>query len=266
MLLTAPYARTDVTLGIEGTIVSQPYIDTTLQMMAQFGVTVNREEMRRFRVQAGQKYRAQASYTIEPDASNASYFFAAAAISRGKVAIPHLSRKSLQGDIQFLGILEKMGCVVLFHGHGATVYGPAQLHGVDINMNAISDTAQTLAAIAPYADSPVTIRDVQHMRNKETDRIAALVTELRRLGATVDEFTDGLRIHPGKLHGAAVETYQDHRMAMAFAVTGLRTPGIQIADPGCTRKTFPDFFDRFARLYADPNTSSDRDPMRSPAP
>jgi 3-phosphoshikimate 1-carboxyvinyltransferase len=248
LLLVAPYAQSDVTLELDGTVVSLPYIETTLRMMAQFGVTVEHEGYRRFHLKAGSHYQAR-NYPIEPDASNASYFFAAAALTGGTVQVPYLSRDSLQGDIHFLDVLEGMGCTVQYAANGVTVHGPSQLHGVEVNMNAISDTAQTLAAIAPYADSPVTIRDVAHMRHKETDRVAAIVTELRRLGATVDEFPDGLKIYPGALHPAAVHTYQDHRMAMAFAVTGLRTPGVTILDPGCTAKTFPDYFDRFVGLY-----------------
>ncbi len=248
LLLIAPYARADVTIRIQSALVSQPYVDTTLQMMAQFGITVEHDQYKRFQIKAGQRYTARL-YGVEPDASNASYFFAAAAVTGGQVTIPYLGRDSLQGDIHFLDVLEKMGCVVHYRPEGVTLHGPTRLRGVDVNMNAISDTAQTLAAIAPYADSPVTIRDVQHIRYKETDRIKAIVTELRRLGATVDEFADGLRIHPGGLHAANVNTYQDHRMAMAFAVTGLRTPGVMINDPDCTQKTFPDYFTRFKTLY-----------------
>ncbi len=247
LLMVAPYAHAPVTIEIAGALVSEPYIETTLRMMQQFGLTVARTDERHFQIPNG-VYRAQ-HYPVEPDASNASYFFAAAAITGGVVTVPHLSKESLQGDLHFLDVLERMGCVVRYNASDVTVFGPARLRGIDVDMNAISDTAQTLAAIAPYADSPVTIRNIAHVRYKETDRIVALVTELRKLGAQVDEFTDGLRIYPGPLHGAVVETYQDHRMAMAFAVAGLRTPGVQIADPGCTHKTFPDFFERFIALY-----------------
>ncbi len=259
LLMIAPYARAKVTMGITGTVVSQPYIDTTLRMMQQFGVTVTHEDYRRYHAPVGQRYRAQ-PYTIEPDASNASYFFAAAAVSAGTVSVPHLSRESLQGDIHFLDILAQMGCAVDYRTDRITVHGPAQLHGVDVDMNAVSDTAQTLAAIAPYADSPVTIRNVGHMRHKETDRIAAVVAELRRLGAAVDEFADGLRIEPSVLHAAEVQTYNDHRMAMAFAVTGLRTAGVVICDPACTQKTFPDYFTRFETLYQHDQTSGQDQP------
>jgi 3-phosphoshikimate 1-carboxyvinyltransferase len=248
MLMIAPYAASDVTIAIEGTLVSQPYIETTIQMMQQFGVTVERDGYQRFMIKAGQRYQARA-YAIEPDASNASYFFAAAALTGGRVTVPYLTRDSLQGDIHFLDVLAQMGCTVTYGDDGVTVQGPAQLRGVEVDMNAISDTVQTLAAIAPFADGPVTVRNVQHIRHKETDRIQAVVTELRRLGITVDEFADGLKVYPGTPRAAAVDTYQDHRMAMAFAVTGLRTPGLRINDPGCTQKTFPDYFQRFGALY-----------------
>ncbi|MHB8627109.1 MAG: 3-phosphoshikimate 1-carboxyvinyltransferase [Aggregatilineales bacterium] len=250
LLMASPCAELPVTIERTGALVSEPYIDTTLRMMTQFGLNVAREGERCFHVPVG-RYRAQ-TYTVEPDASNASYFFAAAAVTAGVVTVPYLTRDSLQGDVHFLDVLERMGCVVEYKADGVTVRGPEHLRGVDADMNAISDTAQTLAAIAPYADGPVAIRNIAHVRHKETDRIAALVTELRRLGVAVDEFPDGLTITPGPLHAGTVETYNDHRMAMAFSVTGLRTAGIVIANPSCTQKTFPDFFERFAALYHAP--------------
>jgi 3-phosphoshikimate 1-carboxyvinyltransferase len=252
LLLVAPYADAPVQIELSGALVSEPYIETTIRMMAQFGIVVDRPSQRLFRL-PNSHYQGQ-RYAVEPDASNATYFFAAAAVSGGIVTVPYLTRDSLQGDLHFLDVLAQMGCTVTYSAVGVTVRGPSQLHGIDVDMNAISDTAQTLAAIAPFADGPVTIRNIAHVRHKETDRITALVTELRRLGVQVEEFTDGLRIQPGGMHGATVQTYQDHRMAMAFAVAGLRTPGVVIADPDCTHKTFPDFFDRFAKLYeADTN-------------
>ncbi len=249
LLMIAPYADSDVTIQLEGTLVSQPYIDTTLQMMAQFGVQVDNQNYQKFIIRAGQRYQPR-NYAIEPDASNASYFFAAAAVTGGVVTVPYLNKESLQGDIHFLDVLEKMGCKVEYKPDAVTVYGPKSLQGVDVNMNAISDTVQTLAAIAPYANSPVIVRDVQHIRHKETDRIQAVVTELRKLGVQVEEYPDGLKITPGTVTPTAVDTYQDHRMAMAFAVTGLRTAGVRINDPACTQKTFPDYFTRFETLYS----------------
>jgi 3-phosphoshikimate 1-carboxyvinyltransferase len=159
-----------------------------------------------------------------------------------------LGRGAVQGDIAFVDVLEQMGCTVERGDDAITVRGPAQLRGVDVDMGDISDTAQTLAAIAPFASGPVTMRGLAHARLKETDRVSAVVTELRRLGAAVEERPDGMTIQPGPLHGGTVATYDDHRMAMSFALVGLRVPGIRIADPGCVAKTFPDYFERFAAM------------------
>lgn len=249
VLQVAPYAERDVTISVNGAVVSQPYIDISLKMMAHFGIVADNSNYRKYAIHAGQRYRAQ-RYVIEPDASNATYFFAAAAITGGRVRVPHLSPDSLQGDAHYVDVLEQMGCTVTRAADYIEVRGPSQLDGVDVDMNAISDTAQTLAAIAPFARGPVTIRNIEHVRRKETDRIQAVVTELRRLGVQVDEFPDGMRIYPSPVHAAAVDTYDDHRMAMSFSVIGLIVPGIVINDPDCTRKTFPDFYQRFEKLYA----------------
>jgi 3-phosphoshikimate 1-carboxyvinyltransferase len=253
LLQVAPYTDQDVTVNVTGAIVSQPYIDITLKMMQQFGATVSHPDNAHYRnyiIKSGQRYRAQ-HYIVEPDASNASYFFAAAAVTGGRVRVPHLSPDSLQGDASFVDILEQMGCTVTRNADYLEVQGPSKLKGLgDIDMNAVSDTAQTLAAIAPFADSPTHIRNVEHMRHKETDRVHAIVTELRKLNVQVDEFPDGVKIYPSDIKPAAVDTYDDHRMAMAFSVVGLVVPGIVINDPDCTRKTFPDFFTRFEKLYS----------------
>jgi 3-phosphoshikimate 1-carboxyvinyltransferase len=248
LLQVAPYAMHDVTIQAVGTVVSEPYIAMTIKLMAQFGVVADNDFYRKYWVRAGQRYRAQ-TYTIEPDASNATYFFAAAALTGGRVRIPHLSAESLQGDAHFVDVLEQMGCTVKRYPDAIEVQGPKHLNGIDIDMNAISDTAQTLAAIAPFAHDPVTIRNIGHVRHKETDRIAAVATELAKLGAKVEEFPDGLKIYPSKVRAGAVDTYDDHRMAMAFSMIGLVVPGIVINNPACTAKTFPDFFDRFEKLY-----------------
>ncbi len=248
LLQVAAYAASDVTINVTGTVVSRPYIDISLRMMAQWGIVAEELDSRKYLIRAGQRYQAQ-HYVVEPDASNASYFFAAAALTGGRVRVPHLSPDSLQGDAHFVDVLERMGCVVTRTPEYVEVKGPDRLDGIDVNLNAMSDTAQTLAAIAPFARQPVTIRDIEHVRNKETDRIKAVVTELHKLGVRVDEFPDGMRIYPSAIRPAAVDTYDDHRMAMAFSVIGLVVPGIRINDPGCTRKTFPDFFARFERLY-----------------
>ena len=246
LLMVAPLARTDTTVHVTGELVSKPFVAMTTRLMEQFGVTVAGNGAR-LSIAAGQRYRAQ-DLVIEPDATNASYFFAAAAVTGGRVRVAGLTRDSLQGDLAFLEVLQRMGCAVRWEADAVTVQGPARFAGIDVDLAAISDTAPTLAAIAPFAAAPVTIRGIAHTRLQETDRVTALVTELRRLGVRVDEREDGLRIEPATPRPATIETYDDHRMAMAFAVTGLHVGGIAIADPGCTAKTFPDYFARFAQL------------------
>ena len=247
LLMIAPYAQQDTIFEVEGTLVSQSYIKMTCRLMADFGVEVIQIGDNQFQIKAGQRYQAR-HYTVEPDASNASYFFAAAAVTGGRVRVKHLTKQSCQGDILWLDVLEQMGCQIKDSDDYTEVTGPKQLQGIDIDMNDISDLVQTLGAIAPFASSPITIRNVEHIRYKETDRIKAVVTELRRLGVEVEEFADRLKIQPGPITPAAIETYHDHRMAMAFAVTGLKVPGIVIKDPGCTAKTFPDYFTRFFQM------------------
>jgi 3-phosphoshikimate 1-carboxyvinyltransferase len=239
LLMMAPGAKETLDIHVTGELVSQPYVDMTMGVMAQFGITVGCLEPNIYRVQP-QTYQAT-TYDIEPDASAASYFFAMAAITGGEVTVAGLSQYALQGDVHFVEALEKMGCSVRYDTDSVTVTG-GELHGIDIDMNAISDTAQTLSVVAMFADSPTTIRNVAHMRHKETDRISAVVTELRRMGIESTEFDDGLMIKPGPIQPATIETYDDHRMAMSFALAGLKVDGIRIADPNCTRKTYPDFF------------------------
>jgi 3-phosphoshikimate 1-carboxyvinyltransferase len=247
LLMIAPYAQQDTNIEVEGTLVSQSYVKMTCRLMADFGVEVIQIGDNQFQIKAGQRYQAR-HYTVEPDASNASYFFAAAAVTGGRVRVKHLTKQSCQGDILWLNVLEQMGCQIKDSDDYTEVTGPKQLQGIDIDMNDISDLVQTLGAIAPFASSPITIRNVEHIRYKETDRIKAVVTELRRLGVKVEEFADRLKIEPGPITPAEIETYHDHRMAMAFAVTGLKVPGIVIKDPGCTAKTFPDYFTRFFQM------------------
>jgi len=246
LLMAAPCARQDIELVVEGDLVSKPYVRMTLAVMSAFGVPVDDHGLTRFVIPAGGAYRAR-PYEIEPDASAASYFFAAAAITGGTVTVEGLSRHSLQGDVAFCDCLQEMGCEVDYGPDSITVRG-RPLHGIEVDMNAISDTVQTLGAVALFAKGPTTIKNVAHIRHKETDRIAALATELRKLGADVEERTDGLRITPGELHGAQIDTYDDHRMAMSLALAGLTVPGVVICDPGCTAKTYPQFFDDLAGL------------------
>ena len=246
LLMAAPFARGEVAIEVEGPLVSRPYVAMTLAMMRHFGANVTAAGDRRFHV-AGRRPAGVGSYTIEPDASAASYFFGAAAITGGTVTVPGLGRASLQGDVRFAEVLADMGCELTDGPDGLTVRG-GPLRGIDADLNDISDTVMTLAAVACFADGPTTIRNVAHIRHKETDRLAALATELRRLGAEVEEFADGLTIRPAPLRGATVETYNDHRMAMSLALVGLRVPGVVITNPGCVAKTYPRFFEDLAAL------------------
>jgi 3-phosphoshikimate 1-carboxyvinyltransferase len=248
MLMVAPCAAAPVEIRLAGELVSEPYVEMTLAVMSQFGVTVDRSRQGTFRI-VPQSYQAR-HYDIEPDASAASYFFAAAAVTGGEVTVEGLSASALQGDVRFVDALEQMGCDVQRNATSITVRGGQPLCGIDIDMNAISDTAQTLACVAPFAEGPTRIRNVAHMRHKETDRVHAVVAELTGLGLNVEEHPDGMTIHPGPLHPGTVATYDDHRMAMSFSLLGLRVPGIVIADPDCTAKTYPQFFSDLDRLCA----------------
>jgi 3-phosphoshikimate 1-carboxyvinyltransferase len=254
LLLVAPYATGDVALRLTGEVVSQPYLDMTCRLMTEWGARVERPVTTgaatgaaTYVVRAGAPYAAR-THVVEPDASSASYLFAAAAAVGGRVRVRHLSGASAQGDVRFVDVLGQMGCEVEKGDDFVEVRRSGPLHGVEVDMNDISDTAPTLAALAPLADGPVVIRNVEHMRWKETDRVAAVATELRRLGAVVEELRDGLAIQPGLLRPAEIETYGDHRIAMAFAITGLRSPGVVIRDPGCVAKTFPTFFEELFRI------------------
>jgi 3-phosphoshikimate 1-carboxyvinyltransferase len=246
LLLAAPAAKGDITIDVEGELVSWPYVAMTVEMMRQWGFQVETNVGARFRIPGRQRV-GLGGYDIEPDASAASYFFAAAAISGGSVSISGLTARSIQGDVRFLDVLEEVGCTGVRSVESLTVRG-GPLHGITVDMNDISDTVMTLAAVACFAEGPTTIRNVAHIRHKETDRLAALATELRRVGAGVEEFADGLTITPRPLHGAEIETYNDHRMAMSMALIGLKVPGIVIKNPGCVAKTYPGFFADLEKL------------------
>ncbi|MEO1994373.1 MAG: 3-phosphoshikimate 1-carboxyvinyltransferase [Planctomycetaceae bacterium] len=245
LLMASAQAESVVELHIDGRLVSRPYVDMTMGVMSHFGVDVQWTSATSLRVEP-QAYVA-ARFSIEPDASAASYFFAAAAITGGEVTVSGLSHDALQGDVAFVHALEQMGCQADWTDDAITVRG-GKLRGIDIDMNNISDTAQTLSVVAVFAEGPTRIRNIAHVRHKETDRIAAVATELRRMGIVVEEFSDGLTVQPGPPRPAEIQTYDDHRMAMSFALIGLRTPGIVIADPDCTIKTYPDFFDDLTQL------------------
>lgn len=241
LLMAAPYARSSVALAVVGELVSRPYVRMTTEIMRSFGIEVEEIEEKQFRIPAPTVYRA-CDYKIEPDASAASYFWAAAAITGGRMTVEGLSRNSLQGDVGFCECLRKMGCEVEYRDDSIAIVG-GQLRGVTVDMADISDTVQTLAAVALFAEGSTTVTGVAHNRHKETDRISDLARELRKLGAEVTELPDGLTITPGPLGPANVDTYNDHRMAMSLALVGLRVPGIVVNDPGCTVKTYPRFFD-----------------------
>jgi 3-phosphoshikimate 1-carboxyvinyltransferase len=253
LLMAAPYARNDVYVEVRGELVSRPYVAMTLKVMEAFGVTVlARVDDRgaRYVVAAPQRYEGR-DYEIEPDASNASYFLAAPAVAGGRVTVEGLGVASVQGDVGFVDLLEQMGCRVEGDQARLTVHGPDEqpLQGIDADLNDMPDLAQTLAVVALFAKGTTRIRNVQNLRIKETDRLAALARELTRLGAAVQTHDDGLTIKPpDKVLPAAVDTYDDHRMAMSFAIAALAADGIAINDPGCVSKTFPDFFERWGRL------------------
>jgi len=241
ILLAAPYAAHDVELRVGGDLVSKPYLDMTLDVMRDFRVTVERNGYESFTVRAGQRYDNR-EYTIEGDWSAASYFLAAAAITGGRVRVENVSAESRQGDKGFIRVLEQMGCGSKVGPEGVQIESSGTLKGIDVDLNAMPDVAQTLAVAALFAEGETTIRNVANLRLKECDRISATATELKKLGATVEEFPDGLKIRPGELHGAEIDTYDDHRMAMSFALAGLRVPAVIIKNPDCVTKTFPDYF------------------------
>src|SRR5215208_1840900 len=245
LLMAAPYAREPVTLEGEGRE-EWPYVGITAEVMRAFGVEVWIGDGACYVVEPA-VYRA-GQYGVEPDASGATYFMAAAAVTGGRVRIPRLGAGSPQGDLRFAQVLGEMGCGVEVGENQVEVRGTERLRGVEVDMNAFSDTMITLAAIAPFASTPTNIKNVEHTRYQETDRVAAVATELRRLGITVEEGRDLLRITRGTIRPAVVETYGDHRMAMAFAVTALVAPGVRIRNPGCVTKTFPDYFERLESL------------------
>jgi 3-phosphoshikimate 1-carboxyvinyltransferase len=249
LMMAAPFAGHDeIRIVFRDEVVSRPYLEMTGAVLRAWGVeTEFTTEPASFGCGRVTVPPYRDVYAIEPDASAASYFWAAAAVLGGRVTVAGLTEHSLQGDVAFVDVLQQMGCRVEKCDSGITVHG-GPLRGIDVDMNAISDTVMTLGAVACFADGPTRIRNVAHIRHKETDRIAALATELRRLGAEVEEFADGLTITPRPLHRAEVETYNDHRMAMSLALVGLRVPGVVIKNPGCVAKTYPGFWQDLGRL------------------
>ena len=246
ILLSAPYFKNDTCIHIQGDLTSKSYADITLDIMKTFGVSVINESYQRFKVKAGDRYNAQ-TYQVESDWSSASYFLAAAAVTGGEVTLTDINPHSVQGDAQFASVLEKMGCRVEKKSNTLQIKGNP-LKGITINMNNMPDAVQTLAVTALFAEGETVIQGIGNLRIKETDRILALANELTRLGAEVETGEDYLVMRPGDYRGAEIETYDDHRMAMSFAVAGLKIPGIRIKNPTCVEKSFPDFFQRFANL------------------
>jgi 3-phosphoshikimate 1-carboxyvinyltransferase len=245
LLLAAPCMPEGLQIHVEGDVVSRPYLDMTIAVMASFGVVVEQLDERTFIVPPG-GYLAR-DYDVEPDASAASYFFAAAAICGGTVRVNGLGSNSLQGDVGFVDVLAAMGAEVVVDESSITVTGAA-LHGVTVDFSQISDTAQTAAAVAVFAEGQTTISGIGFIRKKETNRVAAVVSELRRLGIDATEDVDGFTVVPGSTHPATIETYDDHRMAMSMALIGYANFGVSISNPNCVRKTFPTYFEEMERL------------------
>ena len=251
LLLVAPYARKPAELTVRGEILSQPYVRMTLAVMAKFGIAVEATpKLDHFRIPQG-CYQGR-RYAIEGDASSASYFWAAAAVTGGRVTVANVPVPSLQGDAGLVSCLERMGCSVDRNGSGITVTGSDGLSGIEVDMGDMPDVAPTLAVVAAFAEGSTIIHNIEHLRIKECDRVSAVVTELRKLGAVVEEERARMIIHGcrggSNLHGATIATYDDHRMAMSFAVAGLRVPGVSIAGEECVAKSFPDFWQRFRLL------------------
>jgi 3-phosphoshikimate 1-carboxyvinyltransferase len=253
LLLVAPYAEKTAELEVQGEVLSKPYVEMTMEVMAAFGVSGEAApSLTSFRISRG-SYQAR-EYRIEGDASGASYFWAAAAVTGGRVTVANVPVPSLQGDAHLVPLLARMGCQVHKTGHGITVQGPEKLAGIEVDMGNMPDVAPTLAVVAAFAEGTTVITNIAHLRIKECDRINAMVTELRKMGAQVEEEQDRMIIHGQangtNLHGAAIETYHDHRIAMCFAVAGLRIQGVEITGEQCVAKSFPDFWERFSLLSA----------------
>lgn len=248
ILMVAPLLTTDSNIVIEGELVSKPYIDITLNIMSRFGVEVQNNGYQSFNVKGNQSYQSLSKYMVEGDASSASYFLAAGAIKGGEVTVHGVGKLSVQGDKHFADVLEKMGAVVTWGDESITVTGNA-LTAVDMDMNHIPDAAMTIATTALFAKGTTTIRNIYNWRVKETDRLTAMATELRKVGAEVVEGEDYISITPpSSLKHAEIDTYNDHRVAMCFSLVALSDTPVTINDPKCTAKTFPDYFDKLEQV------------------
>ncbi|EKB8636869.1 3-phosphoshikimate 1-carboxyvinyltransferase [Salmonella enterica] len=248
LLMTAPLAPEDTIIRVKGELVSKPYIDITLNLMKTFGVEIANHHYQQFVVKGGQQYHSPGRYLVEGDASSASYFLAAGAIKGGTVKVTGIGRKSMQGDIRFADVLEKMGATITW-GDDFIACTRGELHAIDMDMNHIPDAAMTIATTALFAKGTTTLRNIYNWRVKETDRLFAMATELRKVGAEVEEGHDYIRITPpAKLQHADIGTYNDHRMAMCFSLVALSDTPVTVLDPKCTAKTFPDYFEQLARM------------------
>lgn len=248
LLMTAPLAEQDTTITIKGELVSKPYIDITLALINTFGGKIENQNYQQFVVKGGQQYQSPEKYLVEGDASSASYFLAAAAIKGGTVRVTGIGKNSLQGDIHFASVLEKMGAKIRW-GDDYIECERGSLKGIDMDMNTIPDAAMTIATTALFAKGDTVIRNIYNWRVKETDRLAAMATELQKVGAIVEEGHDYLKVTPPQqLITANIKTYNDHRIAMCFSLVALSDTPITILDPGCTAKTFPDYFDKLETL------------------
>jgi len=249
LLMAAPLLKQPLTISVSGELVSKPYIDITLDVMQRFGVTVVNNDYQSFVIDGQQSYRSPGKILVEGDASSASYFLAAGAIGGGPVRVHGVGTASVQGDIRFAEVLQQMGAQVSWSENWIEVAHQGRLTAVDLDLNHIPDAAMTIAVAALFAEGTTVIRNIYNWRVKETDRIAAMATELRKLGALVEEGHDYLAITaPQQVTPAAIDTYKDHRVAMCFSLAAFATAGIVINDPGCTAKTFPDYFERFEKI------------------
>jgi len=249
LTLALPLCHGASEFAVVGKLVSAPYVELTLKVMEAFGARLEHDGLQRFGITNPRGYGSPGTFSIEPDASSASYFMAAAAIAGGPVTVLGLGRKSPQGEVGFAEVLRRMGAEVEYNPEGITVHGVGKLYGVDADMDLMSDTGMTLAMVALFAKGTTVIRNIGNWRVKETDRLHAMATELRKVGADVEEGANSLTIHPPlKLHMAEIETYDDHRMAMCFSLISLGGVGVELLNPDCVRKTYPGYFDDFRRL------------------
>ncbi|MHB8167049.1 MAG: 3-phosphoshikimate 1-carboxyvinyltransferase [Sulfuricella sp.] len=252
LLMAAPLARQDVTIEVVGELISKPYIEITLNLMRRFGVAVERLGWQAFTIRAGQAYRSPGAIHVEGDASSASYFLAAGAIGGGPVRVEGVGKASIQGDVRFAEALAQMGAKIEMGDNWIEASGSGKLKAIDLDCNHIPDAAMTLAVAALFADGTTTLRNIASWRVKETDRIAAMAAELRKVGATVEEGADYIRVTPPHSSlltpHAVIDTYDDHRMAMCFALVALGGVPVRINDPKCVGKTFPDYFEKFASI------------------